>query len=256
MTAIIAGRATLALILREMSTSYGRTPGGYLWAVAEPVAAVALLTVVFALAFDHPPIGRDFALFYASGYLAFALYSDLVQKIGVALRFSRPLMAYPRVSWWDALMARFLLNSLTNLLVIGLVLGAIIALSQTPLRLETRALAAGLGLAMALGAGLGCLNAYLFEAFPVVERAWAILNRPLFILSGVLFLPDAVPRPYDSWIWANPLVHVIAQVRAGLYPGYAPDALSPLFVLAIAGLTLLTGLLLLRCHARALLDRI
>ena len=67
MTALVAGRATLALILREMSTSYGRTPGGYLWAVAEPVAAVALLTVVFALAFDHPPIGRDFALFYASG---------------------------------------------------------------------------------------------------------------------------------------------------------------------------------------------
>ncbi|WP_336096903.1 ABC transporter permease [Roseovarius sp. CH_XMU1461] len=256
MTALVAGRATLALILREMSTSYGRTPGGYLWAVAEPVAAVALLTVVFALAFDHPPIGRDFALFYASGYLPFAYYSDLVQKIGVALRFSRPLMAYPKVSWWDALMARFLLNSLTNLVVIGLVLGAIVALSRTPLRPDAGALAAGLGLAAALGAGFGILNAFLFEAFPIWERAWAILNRPLFILSGVLFLPDAVPRPYDDWIWLNPLVHVIAQMRAGLYSGYAPDALSPGYVLGIAALSLLMGLLLLRRHARQLLDRI
>lgn len=72
----------------------------------------------------------------------------------------------------------------------------------------------------------------------------------------MLFLPDAVPGPYDDWIWLNPLVHVIAQMRAGLYSGYAPDALSTGYVLGIAALSLLVGLLLLRRHARQLLDRI
>ncbi|MDJ0823602.1 MAG: sugar ABC transporter permease, partial [Paracoccaceae bacterium] len=29
-------RAVMALMLREMSTSFGRSPGGYLWAILEP----------------------------------------------------------------------------------------------------------------------------------------------------------------------------------------------------------------------------
>lgn len=255
MPSFSASRATLALVLREMTTTYGRTPGGYLWAVLEPVAAIALLSVVFTLAFDTPPLGRDFALFYASGYLPFAIYSDLAQKIGVALRYSRPLLAYPTVNWWDALLARFLLNAMTHITVSVLVLSGIFLVAGQLPRLDPLALALAVGLALCLGAGLGALNAYLFEAWPLWERIWAILNRPLFIISGVLFLPDAVPAPYDSWLWLNPLVHVITQMRVGLYSGYHPANLSPLYVLALSGLCFAFALLLLRRHARALLTQ-
>jgi capsular polysaccharide transport system permease protein len=249
MPGFAATRATAALVLREMASTFGRTPGGYLWAVIEPVAAVALLAGIFTLAFDLPPLGRDFALFYASGYLPFAFYSDLAQKIGVALRYSRPLMAYPAVSWWDALAARFILNSLTHLVVIVVVLTGIFAWSGLPLRLDLPNLGAALGLAAIFGAGIGTLNAFLFEAWPIWERGWAILNRPLFILSGILFLPDAVPRPYDDWFWLNPLVHIVGQMRMALYNGYRPEEVSPLYVLVIAGVALALGLLMLRRHA-------
>ena len=39
-------RAIAALVLREMSTTNGRSPGGYLWAILEPAAGIALLTIV------------------------------------------------------------------------------------------------------------------------------------------------------------------------------------------------------------------
>ena len=60
----------MALIIREMATTYGTSPGGYLWALLEPVAGIALLTFVFTLALDTPPLGQNFAFFYASGYPA------------------------------------------------------------------------------------------------------------------------------------------------------------------------------------------
>ena len=56
-------RAIGALILREMSTSNGRSPGGYLWAVLEPAGGIALLSLVFAAAFRNPPIGISFPMF-------------------------------------------------------------------------------------------------------------------------------------------------------------------------------------------------
>ena len=37
-----------ALILREMSTTYGKSVMGYLWALVEPIAALTLMSVVFS----------------------------------------------------------------------------------------------------------------------------------------------------------------------------------------------------------------
>ena len=42
-------RTVAALVLREMSTRYGRTPGGFLWALLQPLATVLILGFAFSL---------------------------------------------------------------------------------------------------------------------------------------------------------------------------------------------------------------
>ena len=37
------GRTVVALMLREMATTYGRSAGGYAWAILDPVLGVTLL---------------------------------------------------------------------------------------------------------------------------------------------------------------------------------------------------------------------
>ena len=66
-------RTILALILREMSTTYGRSAGGYIWAVLEPAAGIALLAFAFSLALRAPSLGTNFALFCYNTYL-YALF--------------------------------------------------------------------------------------------------------------------------------------------------------------------------------------
>jgi len=97
-------RTVLALMLREMSTSYGRSPGGYLWAVLEPLGSIILLSLGFALIARHPPIGTNFILFYATGFLPFALFQDVSHSIARCISYSRALLAYPAVTWMDALL--------------------------------------------------------------------------------------------------------------------------------------------------------
>jgi len=67
-------RVQRALILREIATRYGRTPGGFLWAVAEPVSAVLVLTAALSMVVHAPSLGTSFVVFYASGYLPFLFY--------------------------------------------------------------------------------------------------------------------------------------------------------------------------------------
>lgn len=109
-------RSFSALILREMTTSYGRSPGGYVWAILEPVAGLVLLSVVFSFIVRTPALGTNFMYFFAGGLLPFALYNSVSTAVSTSIRFSKALLEYPAVNFVDALLARFVLNAMTQLL--------------------------------------------------------------------------------------------------------------------------------------------
>ena len=76
-------RAVAALILREMATTYGRSPGGYLWALLDPIAGLLVMTLIFTVMVQSPPLGESFALFYATGFLPFTIYNDIARLCGI-----------------------------------------------------------------------------------------------------------------------------------------------------------------------------
>jgi capsular polysaccharide transport system permease protein len=246
-------RAIAALALREMATSYGRSPGGYLWAVVEPVAGIALLSMVFALGFAAPPLGRNFVLFHATGLVPFLVYTTVSGRVALALLFSRSLLAYPAVTFADAILARFAITAATQILVAYLVFGGILLVFETQAVLSPGPIAASFALVALLALGVGTLNCWLFTRFPAWQTIWSILMRPLFLVSGVFFTLDQVPQPFRDWLWWNPLNHVVGLLRAGFYPGYRADYAEPLYVMAVALVPLILGLLMLRRDARDLL---
>lgn len=248
-------RTTGALILREMGTTYGGSPGGYAWAVLEPAAGIALLTVIFSLAFRSPPIGINFPLFYASGLIPFFVFQDVSTKIAQALLFSKQLLAYPSVTFIDAILGRFLLNMMTQIMVAGILFGGILAVFDTRVIVDLPEMALSLTLAAFLALGVGTLNCFLFTMFPVWQRVWGILMRPMFILSCVLFVFDTIPQPYRDWLWYNPLVHLVGIMRRAVYASYDATYVSVPYVLAIAAVCLLLGLVFLRRYNQELLDR-
>ncbi|WP_072794265.1 ABC transporter permease [Cognatishimia maritima] len=248
-------RTVAALVLREMSTTYGRSAFGYFWAIAEPAAGIILLTLIFSLALRTPSLGTNFPLFYASGLLPFMMYLDVSGKMAQALRFSRPLLAFPAITYADPLLARLILNGLTQCLVMSIVLIGIIVGFDLDVILEFRFIAASIGMALALATGLGTLNCYLFMRFPVWERVWAIVNRPLFFISGIFFLFESIPEPYASVLWFNPLVHVTGEMRRGIYVTYEGAFVSPAYVYGLSAVSLSLGLLLLRRHYKDLVHR-
>jgi capsular polysaccharide transport system permease protein len=243
-------RVIMALVLREMATTYGRSPGGYLWAILEPAAGIALLTAIFSMGFNSPPLGTSFPLFYASGMLPFLMYNDLAIKLGQTIPFSRQLLEYPRVSFIDALLARLLLNALTQLAVSFLIIAFIILVMRPDTALDLSEMAFAYILVLCLSAGVGFLNAFLFFAYPLWQTAWAILNRPMFIISCVFFLFESVPQPFADLLWFNPLVHISGLMRDGFYPFYHPSYVSVAYVLVFSAVLAIAGLLLLYRYQR------
>ncbi|MDQ2090060.1 ABC transporter permease [Marimonas arenosa] len=252
---LLAPRAILALILREMSTTYGRSPGGYLWAVLEPAAGIALLSIIFSLGFRSPPLGSNFAFFYAGGMLPLLMFRDITAKLGQTIIFSRQLLEYPRVTFADALLARLILAVLTQIMVHFVVLATIMSISDVHTTLDFGKMVEAYGLLLVLSAGLGVFNGFLVVAVPLWQTVWAVLTRPLFIISCIFFILESVPQPYRDILWYNPLVHVVGLMRDGYFPFYRPTYVTPMYVIMFGAIPGVLGLLLLKRYHRDLLDR-
>ncbi|WP_142663082.1 ABC transporter permease [Paracoccus laeviglucosivorans] len=248
-------RILFALMLREMATTYGRSAGGYIWAIVEPVLGVVLLSVVFSMALARPGLGTNFPLFYATGFLPFTMFLDLSGKVASSVRYSKPFLAYPSVTYIDAMLARILLNTLTHISVMAIVIGGIFFLYQLPLVVNLAEIFEAILMIVVFAVAVGTLNCYLMTAFPVWERAWNILTRPLFLMSGIFFLYDMMPTAAQDILWYNPVLHCISQLRRGVYPTYQASFIEPAFVFGIAAVLLVFGLLLLARNYRDLLER-
>lgn len=252
---VLPGTRTIAaLMLREMATTYGRSPGGYIWAILEPAAGILLLTLIFSAAFRTPPLGVNFPIFYASGLVPFLLFVTVSGKMANALLFSKPLLAYPTVTFIDALTARFLVNVITQIMVAYAIFSFILIAYETRVIIDLPRILLAFAMAAVFAGGIGVMNCFLFSRFPIWQQVWSIINRPLFIISGIFFTFESIPQPYRDYLWYNPLIHIIGVARSGFYSNYRAEYASPLFVFGLGlGLTLL-GLIFLRRYYRDLIE--
>ncbi|WP_227105602.1 ABC transporter permease [Chromobacterium rhizoryzae] len=236
-----------ALLLRELKTRFGKYRLGYLWALLEPVAHMAILLLVLGFIMRRAMPGVSFPVFLLSGIVPYMLFSNISLRSLNAIEANRGLFSYRPVHPLDAVLARALLESLIYVLVYLMLMsglwlaGETIQLSQLPL------LATAWLLLSLLALGCGLVFMVLGHAFKTAEKLLPILMKPLYFLSGIMFPPSLIPGDYRWLVDWNPLLHAFELMRHAILPGYPlnDDSLSYLFawtlVLLFAGLSLYKG---------------
>ena len=250
-----AFRSISALMLREVATRFGRTPGGFIWAVLQPLATIIVLGFAFSLIARTPSLGTSFIMFKATGMLPFSMFKTTSNMVGKSLSFSKQLLAYPGVNWIDAVLARLFLNVAVSLVVTILILAGIIYFEGLTLILDWPRIAMATLLAALLGFGIGMLNCFLVERISIWSNVWGIMTAPLMIASGVLMLYDDLPPLGQKFLWYNPVMHITGLMREGFYSTYQPSYISIPYVLACSLIPLCLGLLLVRRYHLELLNR-
>jgi capsular polysaccharide transport system permease protein len=234
-TAASRSRIIAALVIRETAARFGASTGGYLWAFAEPLGGIALLSLAFGFIVRDPPLGDSFLFFYATGLLPFLMFNAVAGGAMNALVHNRGLLAYPVLTALDTILARTALDALTHIVLTVSILAGLIAALGLHLAFDPAAFALCLGLAAALGLGIGTLNALFLGLLPAWRQIWSVLNRPLFILSGVFFTLDSLPDDIAPYVRFNPLAQVIAAMRAAFF---GPEQSDPAALLCVAALSL------------------
>jgi capsular polysaccharide transport system permease protein len=248
-------RVFVALVVREMSAKFGRSAGGYVWALAEPLGGIILLSVAFSLALRAPPLGTSFLLFYSTGVIPLNMFQTMSKGVAGAVKTNKGLLNYPVVTALDAVFAKFALNFVTILLVAVAVMGGVIVFQGLHVNLDLGAIALAFGCTALLGLGVGTMNCVLFGLYPTWQNVWSVLTRPLFILSAIFYTFQSAPPEFQAVLWWNPLVHVVGLMRSGFYGTYDASYVSLPYVLGIALGLFVVGAYLLRRHESLLLEQ-
>lgn len=247
-------RTVMALVLREMSTTYGRSPGGYLWAFVEPIGGLAMMTLVFSMIARTPPLGPNFPLFFATGILPLGIYQSTMNNIAGSIRYSKPLLSYPSVTYVDAVVARLILNTVTQMLIAVIILTSITLIYNIQLEADYLITLRGFAMAVVFGTAVGLANCYVVSTYPIWQSIWAVLNRPIFVISGIFFLIDPLNEKVRTLLLYNPIAHSIMQVRNGLYDNYDGIYVSESYVYMVSLVLGAGGMLALHRYYNEILE--
>lgn len=235
-------RVVKALMLRDMRTRFGRTLFGYVVIIGWPLSHLLILMSVYLLLRSMVPIGTSPAVFFATGVLPYILFLYPSRMIMLSIVQNSPLLYFPIVKSFDIILARGLLEAVTAFWVTAIFCFILILfrVDITPIFPEEalRAIFATIYLAFSLG----FFSAVLYKIF----RAWLVVHIVviigLYLTSGALFLPSALPDTVQYYLSFNPLLHSVEWLRAAYYDGYSYGLLSREYLLSFSTAFLFAGL--------------
>lgn len=223
---IVQIRVLGALVLREMRVRYGQSQLGYIWALLEPVGYVTIMTSLFVYVERPPPFGDNIALFFALGVIPFKMHVTISNQLTSAMNANRALLTYPIVRELDTIIARFILEAITTIVIflvciLGLNLIYDIPGPSHPLRILQ-----GIALVMFFALGVGLSNSVIIRWIPSWRNVYKILTAPLLFLSAVFYNFEELPTQLRDYVTWNPIAHGVEMVRDGYYAHYRATGLD------------------------------
>gem|GEM_PF-5027668 len=221
----------LALMLRDIATRGGESRLRYVIVMLEPFGQLAMMYGVFAFIDRKPDFGRSLFVFLASGVVPYFLFTHVASRVGSAVRGGGRLRASGRIVTLDQVVSRFVLESLTVVVMAAVTFG-MAALLEVPqsVPVHPMVLVIAFVLTAFLAMGVGVVNGVLSLAFGAYAMIWSIVARSLIFFSGVFYAVDYLPPRWRVVLSLNPVLHGTIMFRAGVYDRY-PVATLDIFYL-------------------------
>lgn len=237
-----------ALMMRELKTRFGANRLGYFWALAEPIAQVAVMGLIFSLIGRNSVANIPVALFLFTGMLPFKLFSKLLTQLSAAVSANRGLLSYRQVSAIDPVITRVLIELATYLVVYFLIMlvMAWLGFDVIPQNLLGVLAASSLLVVGAIGIGLMlcCAVTYWNDTSKVVS----MVMQPMFLVSGIFFCAPMIPPQYWYLFDWNPIFHAIELSRDMYFQAYITPIGSWLYLSLFALFSFSLGLALFYQH--------
>ena len=236
-----------ALLLLELSSRFGKSRGGFFWAMVEPVAHLLVPVLIFTFIRVRLIPGVEYPVFLVYGFLPFLLFKVICLQIVNGMNAAKGLLAYRQVLLMDVFIAKAIAYAVIQAIVFTIVLTALALFGFEVLPPRPVEFAAVLALTVIFAFGLGLILAAITSLVPDARSMVSIMFMPLYFVSGILFPVTRFPDEWMRIMAINPVLHLVELSRSMGVESYEPfKYLSLAYPVTLAFTLTIIGLMLYR----------
>lgn len=243
-----------ALLLRDMKTRAGTSFVGYFMMMVVPLLHLGAVVMIYHLTGRQIPVGTDPIVYLSLSVLPFVVFLYPSRQIMISVTSNRPLLAFPRVTILDIIVARGLLEFFTGWTVSIVLCLTILGLGSELHPRDPAGVLFAVAATIYFGFAVGMINALIASVLPIWSYTFGFLIPVFWISSGVLFFPASVPDQYRTILAYNPLLQCVEWLRYSWFENYPDSVLNVHYLLLLS--TVLVGIALIaeRVSRRLLLN--
>lgn len=242
-----------ALMMREMTTRYGREGLGFLWLIGEPLLFCFGVLAMWSLLRSEYEHGIRLAPFVMTGYMSLLLIRHMVSHSMSALEANAGLLYHRRITPIHLYFARGALDFAGTTVAFLVVYATLFATGNVELPTDPLLLYSGWLLLVWLSFGIALNLSALAMRFAVLERIIPVMMYLVIPVSGAFTMAAWLPAAYRDIYLLIPIPHTVEMIREAVFGEFVETYYSPVYVAAWALVLNFSGFVLL-ANAKSYLD--
>jgi capsular polysaccharide transport system permease protein len=240
-------RILWALLMREISTRYGRDNIGFLWVIVEHLVFAGGVGVLWSVVRPPSDHGIKVIPFVMTGYLPVILIRQTANFAVTGVKVNNELLYHRMISPLHLFITRigveFIGVSCAFVFVVSLlmVVGAMAPLKEFD---DLMYIYGGWFILSWMAFGFALIFGALSEIFEFVERIVQIASYVIVPISGSFYMVSWLPAWAQKYALGVPFVHCFEMIRRGFFGEFVKTYYDPLYAMAWAAGFTIVGLLL------------
>lgn len=213
----IQARVIHALVIRELSTRFGRENIGFLWIMVEPLLFASLVGLLWSLAKGPEEHGISVVAFVATGYIPLTLFRHSVQRSVLVFTTNSSLLYHRQIKIMDFIFARFIIEMMGCMmayLFIGLIL---ILTGFMPVPADIGLFLAGWMLYALFCLSICLVLSPLSEISDVMEKFIPVTTYVMIPFSGAFNMSSWLTPTIREFLMFSPFVNGMEMMRKGIW---------------------------------------
>lgn len=248
----IQTRVLKALMLRELTTRFGRENIGFLWMMAEPLLFALLVGALWRALKGPLEYGVDIVAFVVTGYIPLVLFRSTISRAISSFTSNSSLMYHRQIKVLDILLVRFLIELLGHMMAYLFIALALGAFGLFPMPYDIGFLVLGWGYYALFTLAVALVVAPLSEMSEILEKVTPVTLYLMIPFSGAFYVVSALYVDAATVVLYSPPVHGMEMMRYGIFGPSIDPQYDYIYPLKLILPCMVVGLLLCRRVRRRL----
>lgn len=210
-------RVIHALLIRELTTRFGRENIGFLWVMVEPLLFAGLVATIWRLTKGPEEHGVGIIAFVVTGYIPVTMFRHSISRSVSVFTVNSSLLYHKQIKIVDFIFTRFVIEFLGSLMAYVLVALILIAFEEFPVPSDIGMFIAGWMLYSIFCLSLCLVIAPLSEMSEIVEKFVPATLYVMIPFSGLFTMSSWLTPTMREYLLWSPFVNGMEMMRKGIW---------------------------------------